>query len=157
MVLLKSFTMKKIILSVTFFSVCLLFSQAQAQPGFQVHVNLGVQPAWIPQGYAGEDYYYLPDIQAYYCVPLRQFVYQEGGRWMFNASLPDRYRSYDLNRGYKVAINGPSPYLHHEIYRDRYSHYGSYNNHFSDRRMDYGRRGDYRGGNGRERRHDRRY
>ncbi|MDP4130287.1 MAG: hypothetical protein Q8918_10535 [Bacteroidota bacterium] len=140
--------MKKIILSVAFFSICLLFNQAQAQPGFQVHVNLGVQPAWIPQGYTAEDYYYLPDIQAYYYVPRRQFVYQEGGRWMFAASLPERCRSYDLYRGNKIAIHEARPYLHDEIYRERYSHYGNYNSHFPDRRATYGRHEDSRSGNG---------
>lgn len=64
------------------------------------------------------DYYYLPDIQAYYYVPQRQFIYQEGGRWVFAASLPDRCRSYDLYRGYKVVVNEPRPYLRNDVYRD---------------------------------------
>jgi hypothetical protein len=124
-VLLESYTMKKIILSVAFLGICWLGNQAQAQPGFHVQVNIGAQPAWFPPDYAGTNYYYLPDIQTYYDVHGGQFVYQEGGRWVFGAGLPDRYRSYDLRRGYKVAVNERQPYLHHEIYRERYGRYGN--------------------------------
>jgi hypothetical protein len=45
----------------------------------------------------------------------------EGGRWSFSPVLPPRYRSYDLYHAYRVPIRGPRPYLHHEIYRERYA------------------------------------
>lgn len=112
--------MKKIILSAAFFGAMLVFNQAQAQPGISVQIQVGTAPAWIPQGYGNADYYYLPDIQTYYYVPQRQFIYMDGGRWMFAASLPTYYRSYDLYNGYKVAVTEPRPYLHDNIYRERY-------------------------------------
>ncbi|MFI5124564.1 MAG: hypothetical protein ACHQDF_04505 [Chitinophagales bacterium] len=112
--------MKKIILSAAFFGAMLVFNQAQAQPGISVQIQVGTAPAWIPSGYNNADYYYLPDIQTYYYVPQRQFIYMDGGRWMFAASLPAYYRSYDLYHGYKVAMTEPRPYLHDNIYRERY-------------------------------------
>ncbi|HEY4154523.1 MAG TPA: hypothetical protein VGM24_03830 [Puia sp.] len=139
--------MKKIILSSAFLCLGLLFTKAQAQPGFQVHVNLGIQPAWIPPAYAGEDYYYLPDIQAYYCVPQRQFVYQEGGRWCFAAALPERYRGYDLYHGNRIAVREARPYLHDNIYRERYGAYHNNYQRFPDRRF-VERQHDYRSGYG---------
>ena len=112
--------MKKIILSAMFFGAVLFFNRAQAQPGISVNIQVGAAPAWIPSGYNNVDYYYLPDIQAYYYVPQRQFIYMDGGRWLFGATLPVRYRSYDLYHGYKVVVNEPRPYLHDNIYRERY-------------------------------------
>lgn len=112
--------MKKIILSAIFFAAILVFNQAQAQPGINVNIQVGAAPAWIPSGYNSVDYYYLPDIQAYYYVPRRQFIYMDGGRWIFAPTLPVRYRSYDLYRGHKVVVHGPRPYLHDNIYRQKY-------------------------------------
>lgn len=112
--------MKKIILSAMFFGAFLIFNQAQAQPRVSVNIQVGPAPAWIPAGYSNADYYYLPDIQTYYYVPQRQFIYMEGNRWVRAAYLPDRYRSYDLYRGHKFMVNEPRPYLHDNIYRERY-------------------------------------
>jgi hypothetical protein len=65
----------------------------------------------------------MPDIDVYYYVPRRQYVYLSGGRWIFAMSLPTRYRAYDLYTGYKVVINEPRPYLHADVYRVRYAPY----------------------------------
>ena len=43
--------------------------------------------------------------------------------------LPERCHDYDLYRGYKVVVNEPRPYLHHEEYRSRYAHYRGYYDH----------------------------
>ncbi|HEY4155208.1 MAG TPA: hypothetical protein VGM24_07265 [Puia sp.] len=129
--------MKKIILSAAIVGALLMFNQTQAQPEISLNVRVGAPPVWIPQGIDNTDYYYLPDIQTYYYIPRHQFIYMEGGRWMFSASLPGRYRSYDLNRGYKVVVHEPRPYLHDNIYRERYGRSGyNYN------------RPEYRNGNG---------
>src|SRR6266576_2862654 len=77
-----------------------------------INVNIGAQPQWGPVGYDHVDYYYMPDIDVYYYVPRQQFIYLNGGRWVFAAALPDRYRSYDMYRGYKVVVNDPEPYRH---------------------------------------------
>lgn len=111
--------MKKIILSAVIMGAVLIAGQTKAQPGFRVNVQVGL-PAWLPTGYASADYYYLPDVQAYYYVPQRQFIYMDGGRWTFASCLPSRYSNYDLYHGYKVAVNEPRPYLHDEIYRERF-------------------------------------
>jgi len=91
----------------------------------QVHVdiNIGTQPVWGPVGYDYAEYYYLPDIDAYYNVPRRLFIYPQGSGWVFSASLPYAYRNYDLYHGYKVVVNEPRPYMHHERYVTRYAPY----------------------------------
>ena len=103
--------------------LCISLTQAHAQVQVSVSVNMDVQPNWGPTGYDRADFYYMPDIEVYYNIPQRQFVYMDGGRWIFAAALPERCRDYDLYRGYKVVINEPQPWLHHEMYRTRYVQY----------------------------------
>ena len=88
-----------------------------------LNINIGSQPAWGPAGYDYVEYYYLPDIETYYYVPKRQFVYLNNGKWIFATALPTRYRSYNLYSGYKVVINQPRPYLHFTTHKVTYAKY----------------------------------
>jgi hypothetical protein len=92
-------------------------SQAQVS----VNINIGSQPQWGPVGYDYVDYYYLPDIESYYYVPKRQFIYMGTGGWVFTTSLPPRYRGYDLYSGYKVVINSPQPYRYFTTHKVKYA------------------------------------
>jgi len=76
-----------------------------------VGVNVNTQPQWGPAGYDYAEYYYMPDMDVYYSVPQRQFIYLQGRNWLFSASLPAQYRDYDLYSCYKVVLNEPRPYL----------------------------------------------
>ncbi|MGC4099805.1 hypothetical protein [Ferruginibacter sp.] len=96
---------------------------SKAQVRVNVGINIGSQPDWGPVGYDHVDYYYMPDMDVYYYVPRRQFIYADGGRWVFAASLPPRYGGYDLYNSYKVVVNEPRPYLRANVYRDRYASY----------------------------------
>ena len=115
-----------------------LSSKAQVS----VSVNIGAQPQWGPAGYESVDYYYLPDIECYYYVPQRQFVYLNGPNWVFSYNLPARYRGYDLYGGYKVVCNGPRPYMHYSDHRVAYAQYRGYRGHQAVIR-DCGPRGGY--------------
>lgn len=118
--------MKKLLLTAVIVGAFLFTQETTAQVRVNLNVNIGNRPAWgLPGTYAG-DYYYLPEIDTYYDIPRRQFIYLNGGNWVFAAELPSIYRGYDLHRGYKVVINEPRPYLHYEVYRNRYGNY--YNN-----------------------------
>ncbi|WP_431217205.1 hypothetical protein ACQ86N_23325 [Puia sp. P3] len=101
--------MKNLIAILAFLSVSCGTYSANAQVQVSVNVNIGSQPQWGPQGYQHVDYYYMPDIDVYYCVPRQQFVYFDGANWVFGVSLPSRCQGYDLYRGYKVVINEPNP------------------------------------------------
>lgn len=89
----------------------------------QVSVNIGIQPIWGPVGYEHVDYYYLPDVDAYYDVPGHMYVYMDGGAWVHRASLPGRYANYDLYHGYKAVVNVHDPWMHHDVYRNQYASY----------------------------------
>ena len=115
--------MKKVIICAALFLSATLFKDASAQLRVNVNFNIGSQPVWGPVGYDYAEYYYLPDIEAYYYVPARQFVYLSGSRWVFSTSLPPRYRNYDLYSGYKVVVNKPRAYRYFNDDRVRYSRY----------------------------------
>ena len=100
-----------------------LFNQtAIAQTGFHINVNLGSRPVVIRQVpvYHDADYFYLPDVEAYYSVNQNSYYYQEGGRWVNAAYLPGRYHDYDWQHVRRFAVNEPRPYLHNDAYRARY-------------------------------------
>lgn len=113
---------KLVVLTILFLSIAIQ-QKSNAQVRLNLNLNIGSQPAWGPEGYDHAEYYYMPDIDAYYNVPQRQFVYMEGNRWTFANSLPPRYNGYNLYNGYKVVVNEPNPYLHADEYRNRYAKY----------------------------------
>ena len=119
--------MKKIILLTALFIISMgVAKTSDAQVRVGVNINIGSQPAWGPVGYDYVQYYYMPDIDVYYYVPTHRYVYLDRGRWIFAASLPVRYRNFDLYSSYKVVINEPKAYLHHNIHVVNYRQYKSY-------------------------------
>jgi hypothetical protein len=107
--------------------ILLVSSSIQAQ--VSVNLNIGqLLPGAF--GYAQAEYYYLPDVQAYYDIRASQFVYFGNNRWVRSRYLPRQYRNYDLYNGYKVVLNGyhgNRPYAHYRNHRQRYS--ANYRNH----------------------------
>ena len=110
--------MKKLILLVVLCAVGLMSQPTFAQVSFRANISL--QPLWGPVGYDHVEYYYLPDIEAYYYVPTHQFTYMENGNWVTRPYLSGRYRNYDLYGARKIVINEPRPYLRNSIYHSRY-------------------------------------
>jgi len=113
--------MKKLMM-LSLLSIGLLLSM----PSYaQVHVsfNIGLQPAWGPVGYDYVQYYYIPDIDAYYDVNRHVYIYLDGGRWVTRGYLPPRYRDVDLYTVHKVVVNERNPWMHHD--RD-YRAYGNF-------------------------------
>jgi hypothetical protein len=101
--------------------VLLLAGSASAQ--VSVNVNIGSPPAWGPAGYAQTEYYYLPDVQAYYDIRASQFIYFGNGNWVRSRYLPRQYRNYDLYNGYKVVLNdyhGRAPYTYFKNHKSKY-------------------------------------
>lgn len=99
----------------------LVANATQAQ--VSVNVNIGTPPAWGPSGYSEMEYYYLPDVEAYYDVRASQFIYFGGGRWVRATRLPRQYRNYDLYGGYKVVLtdyHGRTPYTYFDRHRVKY-------------------------------------
>jgi hypothetical protein len=103
--------------------IMMLFASNSMNAQISVNVNLGLQPSWGPVGYSSVDYYYIPDVQSYYDVRATQFIYLNNGAWIRSSHLPNQYRSYDLNRGYKVVLNdyhGSRPYDNYKSHKVKY-------------------------------------
>jgi len=107
-----------------FLSGTVLFLAVATQAQVSVNVNLGTQPLWGPVGYSEVQYYYLPDVEAYYDVPSSNFIYLDRGIWVHRTYLPTRYRHYDLYHGYKVVMtdyHGNTPYTHYKEHKYKYA------------------------------------
>lgn len=115
--------MKKLFFLTALTIASFFIQSANAQLRINIRANIGSQPVWGPSGYDYASYYYLPDIDVFYNVSRRQYVYQQRGRWIFSASLPMRYRSYNLYTGYKVVVNDDRPYRNAAMYRNKYAGY----------------------------------
>jgi hypothetical protein len=111
--------MKKQLIFIAILIASLFCYNVQGQ--VRVGVNIGIQPVWGPVGYDHVDYYYIPDIDAYYDVVNGVYVYYDGGSWITSRGLPPRYHDFDIYHAYKVVINDPRPWLHHDRYRAQYS------------------------------------
>lgn len=134
--------MKKILFAATMLLGGIMISQnTNAQVRVGVNINIGDQPPWRAPGYDYVEYYYLPDIECYYDVPRRQFVYLDGGNWMYSSSLPFWCRDYNLYNGYKVVVNRPYAYRYHNDYRVQYPRRTTYyQNNYYRRNDNYYRR-----------------
>jgi len=105
--------MKQLFLFISLFSGILAFTTVKAQGYSNVIVN--DEPH--------SDYYYLPDVDMYYYIPGRQYVYFDDGHWIFSRQLPSRHHNYDFAHGRRILVSGRNPYLHHDLhYRQYYGH-----------------------------------
>jgi len=102
----------------------LLIFAGSVQAQISVHLNLGTPPQWGPVGYSDVQYYYLPDVEAYYDIPSSMFIYYNGVSWIHRSYLPSRYRNYDLYNGYKVPMSdyrGRTPYSNFRQHKMQYA------------------------------------
>jgi hypothetical protein len=110
-------TLKLTLIGMVFF----IAGSVQAQ--VSVNVNVGIPPPWGPVGYSSVNYYYLPDVEAFYNVPSAMFIYNSGGVWVRRAYLPARYSNYDLYGGYKVVMTdykGNNPRNYFKEFKSKY-------------------------------------
>lgn len=101
-------------------------SSANAQ--VSININIGNQPAWGPTGYDYVQYYYLPDINAYYDVARAQYIYLNRKRWVYARQLPTRYRNYNIYNSYKVVVNRANPYRNNAMDFRAYGKYKGVHN-----------------------------
>jgi hypothetical protein len=125
----KTKNMKKIALISAIALSGLLYSNANAQL-LQIGLHLGggrpvVQASLITPSVAvsysnADQYYYMPEVDAYYSPYERVYYYNDGGRWVSNAYLPGAYRNYDWRTARRYEVRAHRPYLNADIYRDKY-------------------------------------
>jgi hypothetical protein len=111
--------MKKILVITAFFMTGMFCMPSFGQ--VTIRFNFVVQPDWGPEGYDYVEYYYFPDIEAYYHVPRREYIYLVNGNWVTKAYLPSHHRNFDLYKARKIVINDARPYAHHKEHKSRYA------------------------------------
>jgi hypothetical protein len=116
--------MKKIFICAVIVLSASFFTTASAQ--IRITNNVDSQPKWGPDGHEFVEYYYLPEIEAYYYVPRQQFIYQsEDGYWTFSSSLPADKKSCDLYSCPKIVINEAGAYRYFDQHKVKYAGYKS--------------------------------
>ncbi|MFI5130804.1 MAG: hypothetical protein ACHQFX_12460 [Chitinophagales bacterium] len=111
--------MKRIYCCLVLFVSVAIVEKAAAQPSLKLD-NSQEQPKWAPADNDNADYYFLPDIDTYYYVPRKQFIYQSGGYWTFSRSLPADHKGYDLYSANKVAVNEAGAYRYFAEHKSKY-------------------------------------
>lgn len=148
--------MKKIYLLSAMVLAGLFANKAQAQISVHIGFNVPVRHVYVPAPQPeviynddfdnSDDYYYLPDVEAYYSIPLQCYFYNDGNRWIRSQYLPGAYRNYDWRSARRFEVRGRRPYMNHDVYRGRWggnANRGDWNH----RNNDYANRGDYGRGN----------
>jgi hypothetical protein len=124
--------MKKIILISAIVMSGIYYNTANAQIRVHFGFHFGAHPVYVqqqapieyvePVNYDGdEDYYYLPEVDAYYSVPEECYYYNDGGQWITAAYLPGAYRDYDWRSARRFEVRAPRPFIHDDYYRERYN------------------------------------
>ncbi|GGH07312.1 hypothetical protein [Mucilaginibacter phyllosphaerae] len=128
---------KSFILSAILFG-SLIYSNTQAQISVHIGFNVPARRVYVPapppqpvmvydndEFDDSDDYYYLPEVEAYYSIPRHCYYYQDGGRWVSAAYLPGAYRNYDWRSAQRYEIRGSRPYMYHDKYLSKWG--GNYN------------------------------
>ena len=150
--------MKKLILMSALVMGGLGIKTADAQLGIHVNLRFGT-PVYAPAPVVVnepvyDDYYYLPEVEAYYSVGEHCYYYQDGDRWISAAYLPGRYRNFDWRTAQRYEIHSNRPYMHDDVYRNKYGRNdrsdvyarGRFDNHDRSNNDAYPGRNDNRGG-----------
>ena len=144
--------MKKLILISAIAMSGLLVNTADAQIRFHfgfrfaprpVYVTAPVQTVYSQPAVYNDDYYYLPDVGAYYNVNEQCYYYNDGNAWVSAAYLPGAYRNYDWRNARRFEVRASRPYMNDDFYRNRYNG-ATFNSHQDDRDRDRGYANSYR-------------
>ncbi|MFD1255519.1 hypothetical protein ACFQ3S_01815 [Mucilaginibacter terrae] len=116
--------MKKFVLSIILAAGGLVAQSANAQVGVSVGMRIGPLVINIHKPIAPavvyDDFYYLPDVEAYYSVPEQSYYYMNGNRWVNAAYLPGRYRNFDWRNARRYQVRTQRPYANHNYYRNKF-------------------------------------
>ena len=56
-------------------------------------------------------YYYLPEIESYYDIRNKKYIYARDGKWFTATNLPAKHKAYHFGKSRKIALTDKSaPY-----------------------------------------------
>ncbi len=119
--------MKKLILLSAIVLSGFIYNNASAQIGVHLGFHYGTGPVIQQPVYQesdpvayDNDYYYLPEVDAYYSVAEQCYYYNDGGSWTSAAYLPGRYHDYDWRTARRYEVRSARPYMRDDYYRSRF-------------------------------------
>ena len=106
--------------SMTIFNGCSTY-----RPGTYESQTSYENPQWGPSYYDGTRYYYLPDIESYYDIYTREFIFLNHAQWIYSPYLPMIYPDFNLNNSFIVVVNSNiyQPWMHHQYYVSHFPRY----------------------------------
>lgn len=105
-------------------AIVLLFTyQTNAQ--FSLNVSLNSRPTYSNPHYHYDtdvDYYYLPEIEAYFDNRDGIFIYYGSRGWIRSFNLPSHCNNFNIHNGVKIALDyhGNAPFEDHHYHKKRY-------------------------------------
>lgn len=112
--------MKKLFLTIIIAASGLATQTASAQIGISIQIGTGVVHRPVAPVVVYDDFYYLPEVEAYYSVPEHCYYYMDGRRWVSAAYLPGRYHDYDWRYARRYQVRTQRPFDNHNYYRNRF-------------------------------------
>ncbi|MVN91352.1 hypothetical protein [Mucilaginibacter aquatilis] len=114
--------MKKYLLTIIIAAGAFASQTANAQIGISVNIGpVGInmhRP--VATNVVYDDFYYLPDVEAYYSVPEHCYYYMDGNRWVNAAYLPGYNRDYDWRSARRIEVHARRPFDNHGYYRNKF-------------------------------------
>ena len=109
-----------VLLSASLFSGCMTMV-----PSRTVITTNYENPQWAPPYYSGARYYYLTDLELYYDLSTRNYIFLMDDRWHFSPYVPAMYQNYDLDNSFCIVLNIDvyRPWMHHQYYASHYPRY----------------------------------
>jgi hypothetical protein len=108
------------LLCVSLFTGCKVYNYGPSEPQ-TVYEN----PQWAPPYYQGARYYYLPDIETYYDLYSREFIFLNNAQWIYSPYISPYYSAFDLNNCFVIIVNTNiyQPWMHHQYYVSHFPRY----------------------------------
>lgn len=109
-----------VLLPVLLFTGCNTYRQ-----GTYDQQNSYENPQWAPSYYEGARYYYLPDIECYYDMYAREFIFLDHAQWIYSPHISSFYPDFNLNNSFVVVVNSNiyQPWMHHQYYVSHFPRY----------------------------------
>ncbi len=89
-----------------------------------------------------DHYFYLPEVEAYYCVPRHCYYYNDGKSWVSAVYLPGAYHNYNWQTAVRYEVRESKPYMRHDFYKSKWGGYAGDHANWSHR-FDNRYNGDY--------------
>ncbi|WNM18228.1 hypothetical protein [Flavobacterium capsici] len=113
--------MKKLVLSILFIFILSNFSVATNKTAIDsTKVELQKDPK-----VGSFRYYYYPNLEAYFDVRLKKYIYKDKEKWVYADKIPSNYRGYSAYNKYYIILtdvkpDNEEPYLLIEQHKKKY-------------------------------------